>query len=58
VALPALNTAPLRWATRVDFFRGTPAGAIFMIYFGIPALLQGIITFSLNRLGGFSAESQ
>ncbi len=46
--------APLRWLTRayVDFFRGTPLLVqIFMIYFGLPALLQGIgITFSLNRL--------
>jgi arginine/lysine/histidine/glutamine transport system substrate-binding/permease protein len=45
---------PLRWITRayVDFFRGTPLLVqIFMIYFGLPALLQGVgINFSLNRL--------
>jgi arginine/lysine/histidine/glutamine transport system substrate-binding/permease protein len=46
--------APLRWATRayIDFFRGTPLLVqIFMIYFGLPALLQGMgINFSLGRL--------
>ena len=46
--------APLRWLTRayIDFFRGTPLLVqIFMIYFGLPALLQGVgITFSLNRI--------
>ncbi len=34
---------PLRWAARIyiDFFRGTPLLVqIFMIYFGLPALLQ------------------
>jgi arginine/lysine/histidine/glutamine transport system substrate-binding/permease protein len=45
---------PLRWAMRayVDFFRGTPLLVqIFMIYFGLPALLQGVgINFSLSRL--------
>lgn len=45
---------PLRWVTRayVDFFRGTPLLVqIFMIYFGLPALLQGVgINFSLSRL--------
>jgi arginine/lysine/histidine/glutamine transport system substrate-binding/permease protein len=45
---------PVRWITRayVDFFRGTPLLVqIFMIYFGLPALLQGIgINFSLSRL--------
>jgi arginine/lysine/histidine/glutamine transport system substrate-binding/permease protein len=45
---------PLRWATRayIDFFRGTPLLVqIFMIYFGLPALLQGVgINFSLSRL--------
>jgi len=45
---------PLRWFTRayIDFFRGTPLLVqIFMIYFGLPALLQGVgINFSLSRL--------
>ena len=45
---------PLRWVARayVDFFRGTPLLVqIFMIYFGIPALLQGLgINFSLDRM--------
>lgn len=44
---------PLGWLTRiyVDFFRGTPLLVqIFMIYFGIPSLLQGIgVDFSFNR---------
>ena len=44
---------PLSWLTRiyVDFFRGTPLLVqIFMIYFGLPSLLQGIgIDFSFNR---------
>ncbi|MBE9043621.1 ABC transporter permease subunit [Pleurocapsales cyanobacterium LEGE 10410] len=44
---------PLGWLTRiyVDFFRGTPLLVqIFMIYFGIPSLLQGIgLDFSFNR---------
>lgn len=34
---------PLRWATRfyIDFFRGTPLMVqIFMVYFGLPALVQ------------------
>jgi arginine/lysine/histidine/glutamine transport system substrate-binding/permease protein len=46
---------PLRWATRayVDFFRGTPLLVqIFMIYFGLPPLLQELgLTFTLDRLG-------
>jgi len=36
---------PLRWACRiyVDFFRGTPMLVqLFMIYFGLPALAQGL----------------
>ncbi|MEW6493364.1 MAG: ABC transporter permease subunit [Cyanobacteriota bacterium] len=45
---------PVRWAARayIDFFRGTPLLVqIFMIYFGLPALLQGMgIGFSLSRL--------
>lgn len=44
---------PLGWLSRiyVDFFRGTPLLVqIFMIYFGIPSLLQGIgLDFSFNR---------
>jgi arginine/lysine/histidine/glutamine transport system substrate-binding/permease protein len=48
------RVAPLRWAARayIDFFRGTPLLVqIFMIYFGLPALLQGSgINFSLDRL--------
>ncbi len=44
---------PLGWLTRIyiDFFRGTPLLVqIFMIYFGLPSLLQGIgIDFSFNR---------
>ena len=44
---------PLGWLTRiyVDFFRGTPLLVqIFMIYFGIPSLLQEIgLDFSFNR---------
>ncbi|HEY9612427.1 ABC transporter permease subunit, partial [Allocoleopsis sp.] len=45
---------PLRWATiaYIDFFRGTPLLVqILMIYFGIPALIQGLgLEFSMNRL--------
>jgi arginine/lysine/histidine/glutamine transport system substrate-binding and permease protein len=48
------TVTPLRWATKayIDFFRGTPLLVqIFMIYFGLPALLEGFgITFSLTRL--------
>jgi len=48
------KVTPLRWLTRayIDFFRGTPLLVqIFMIYFGIPALLQGLgVNFNLNRL--------
>jgi arginine/lysine/histidine/glutamine transport system substrate-binding and permease protein len=44
---------PLGWLSRiyVDFFRGTPLLVqIFMIYFGLPTLLQGIgVDFSFNR---------
>ncbi|MEP0868983.1 ABC transporter permease subunit [Trichocoleus desertorum AS-A10] len=46
---------PLRWFARayIDFFRGTPLLVqILMIYFGIPALVQGLgFTFTFNRLG-------
>ena len=45
--------APLRLATRIyiDFFRGTPLLVqIFMIYFGIPALVNSLgSSFSFNR---------
>lgn len=45
--------SPLRWLCRayVEFFRGTPLLVqIFMIYFGLPALLQGMgINFSFER---------
>jgi arginine/lysine/histidine/glutamine transport system substrate-binding and permease protein len=45
--------APLRWLARayVDFFRGTPLLVqIFMIYFGIPAVMQNLgFTFNLDR---------
>lgn len=44
---------PLGWLCRIyiDFFRGTPLLVqIFMIYFGLPSLLQGMgIEFSFNR---------
>ncbi|MBD2198499.1 MULTISPECIES: ABC transporter permease subunit [Calothrix] len=46
--------AYLRWLARayIDFFRGTPLLVqIFMIYFGIPALIQELgLTFSFDRL--------
>ena len=46
--------APVRWLARayVDFFRGTPLLVqIFMIYFGIPALVQELgLSFTFNRL--------
>jgi arginine/lysine/histidine/glutamine transport system substrate-binding and permease protein len=46
--------APMRWMARayVDFFRGTPLLVqIFMIYFGLPAVLQEFdLTFSFDRL--------
>ena len=46
-------SAPLRWITRayIDFFRGTPLLVqIFMIYFGLPALFQGIgLSFNLEQ---------
>jgi arginine/lysine/histidine/glutamine transport system substrate-binding/permease protein len=45
---------PLRWATiaYIDFFRGTPLLVqILMIYFGLPALIQGFgLEFSMSRL--------
>jgi arginine/lysine/histidine/glutamine transport system substrate-binding/permease protein len=44
---------PLRWLCRiyVDFFRGTPMLVqLFMIYFGLPALFQGLgFDLSFNR---------
>ncbi|MGC8714806.1 MAG: ABC transporter permease subunit [Leptodesmis sp.] len=47
------KTLPLRWAARayIDFFRGTPLLVqIFMVYFGIPAVLKGAgIAFSFDR---------
>lgn len=54
IAIARLSpSAPLRWITRayVDFFRGTPLLVqIFMIYFGLPALFQGLgISFNLDR---------
>ncbi|BAY79554.1 polar amino acid ABC transporter inner membrane subunit (plasmid) [Nostoc linckia NIES-25] len=48
------HIAPLRWIARayVDFFRGTPLLVqIFMIYFGLPAILQQLgSTFTFDRL--------
>ncbi|WP_445637743.1 ABC transporter substrate-binding protein [Nostoc sp. DSM 114161] len=48
------HIAPLRWLARayVDFFRGTPLLVqIFMIYFGLPAILQQLgSTFTFDRL--------
>ncbi|MEH2378399.1 MAG: ABC transporter permease subunit [Nostoc sp.] len=48
------HIAPVRWVARayVDFFRGTPLLLqIFMIYFGLPAILQELgLTFSFDRL--------
>ncbi|MFN6560797.1 MAG: ABC transporter permease subunit [Nostoc sp. ChiSLP01] len=48
------HIAPLRWIARayVDFFRGTPLLVqIFMIYFGLPAILQELgSTFTFDRL--------
>jgi arginine/lysine/histidine/glutamine transport system substrate-binding/permease protein len=45
---------PLRWAARayIDFFRGTPLLVqIFMVYFGLPALVQQAgLNFTLDRL--------
>lgn len=45
---------PLRWlaGAYIDFFRGTPLLVqIFMIYFGLPAIVQQIgIDFNFNRL--------
>ncbi|PMB28378.1 ABC transporter substrate-binding protein [Fischerella thermalis CCMEE 5208] len=44
---------PIRWVARayIDFFRGTPLLVqIFMIYFGIPAIIQELgLTFNFNR---------
>lgn len=55
IGIARLSRIPLlRWATRayIDFFRGTPLLVqIFMIYFGLPALMQGFgINFNLGRL--------
>ena len=55
MGLARLSTArPLRWFARayIDFFRGTPLLVqIFMIYFGIPALLQSWgLNFKFNPL--------
>jgi len=55
MGLARLSAArPLRWLARayIDFFRGTPLLVqIFMIYFGIPALLQSLgLAFTFNRL--------
>ncbi len=48
------HIAPVRWLARVyvDFFRGTPLLVqIFMIYFGLPAILQELgFTFNFDRL--------
>ncbi|MEH2080029.1 MAG: ABC transporter permease subunit [Nostoc sp.] len=48
------HITPVRWLARayVDFFRGTPLLVqIFMIYFGLPAILQEFgLTFSFDRL--------
>ncbi|PHJ55953.1 ABC transporter substrate-binding protein [Nostoc linckia z18] len=48
------HIAPLRWLARayVDFFRGTPLLVqIFMIYFGLPAIIQELgSTFTFDRL--------
>jgi arginine/lysine/histidine/glutamine transport system substrate-binding/permease protein len=45
---------PIRWLARVyiDFFRGTPLLVqIFMIYFGLPAIIQELgLNFSFDRL--------
>ena len=45
---------PLQWLCRIyiDFFRGTPLLVqIFMIYFGLPSLLQGLgLDFTFQRL--------
>lgn len=55
VGLARLSASrPVRWAARayIDFFRGTPLLVqIFMIYFGLPALLQGLgLSITFNRL--------
>ncbi|MHC5612410.1 MAG: ABC transporter permease subunit [Nostoc sp.] len=48
------HIAPVRWVARayVDFFRGTPLLLqIFIIYFGLPAILQELgLTFTFDRL--------
>jgi arginine/lysine/histidine/glutamine transport system substrate-binding/permease protein len=54
IAIALISTyAPLRWICRayVEFFRGTPMLVqIFMIYFGLPALFQGLeINFNFER---------
>jgi arginine/lysine/histidine/glutamine transport system substrate-binding/permease protein len=54
MGIARLSPSPIvRLVTRtyVDFFRGTPLLVqIFMIYFGLPALIQGLgLQFSFNR---------
>jgi len=56
-ALAMLLQAPLPWAHRlcrvyIDFFRGTPMLVqLFLIYFGLPALLQSLeVGFTIERL--------
>jgi arginine/lysine/histidine/glutamine transport system substrate-binding/permease protein len=55
IGIARLSTSrPLSWAARayIDFFRGTPLLVqIFMIYFGIPALIKGIglTFFTMNQ---------
>jgi arginine/lysine/histidine/glutamine transport system substrate-binding and permease protein len=47
------HLTPLRWAARayIDFFRGTPLLVqLFMIYYGIPAVVQNLgLDFSFDR---------
>ncbi|MGK7956846.1 MAG: ABC transporter permease subunit [Crocosphaera sp.] len=55
IAFARISHYPLlKWLSRlyVDFFRGTPLLVqIFMIYFGLPALFQGLgLNFNLERL--------
>ncbi|MBF2049718.1 MAG: ABC transporter permease subunit [Elainella sp. C42_A2020_010] len=54
LGIARLSKVPLlRWAARayIEFFRGTPLLVqIFMVYFGIPAIMQQLgVEFSLNR---------
>ena len=54
IGIARLSTIkPLSWAARayIDFFRGTPLLVqIFMIYFGLPAILQSIgLSFTFNQ---------